>query len=157
MTNEELAKALGVESGKLYFHTKQLLNAGLIERAGTREKGPITEKLYRAAAKNYFAPTPVLGGDTPPFADMVSSGLALYHSAWEEDREASLVWHLGYRVLVSIPRESVKEIAAEFAAILDRLKTENSAEAGTDAIAVTLLMHGLPRALFGDTPTEEKK
>jgi DNA-binding transcriptional ArsR family regulator len=55
MTNEELAKSLGVESGKLYFHTKQLLTAGLIERAGSRQNGPITEKLYRAVAKKYVA------------------------------------------------------------------------------------------------------
>src|SRR5687768_884360 len=44
MTNEELAQALCVESGKLYFHTKQLLDAGLIELVETRAKGPITEK-----------------------------------------------------------------------------------------------------------------
>ena len=45
MTNEEMAKALGVESGALYFHTKHLLTANLIELAGTRPKGPIIEKL----------------------------------------------------------------------------------------------------------------
>src|SRR5579871_3932829 len=48
MTNEELAHALGVASGKLYFHTKQLLDAGLIRFVGTRQKQAITEKLYRA-------------------------------------------------------------------------------------------------------------
>jgi len=39
MTNEELAHELGVPSGKLYVHTKKLLDAGLIISAGSRQKG----------------------------------------------------------------------------------------------------------------------
>lgn len=48
MTNRELAQRLGVDPGHLHFHVKMLLNAGLIERAGS---GRGREKPYRALAK----------------------------------------------------------------------------------------------------------
>ncbi len=53
MTNEELANTLGAESGTHYFHTKQLHDVGLLEMTETRAKGPITEKLYQAVARDF--------------------------------------------------------------------------------------------------------
>jgi DNA-binding transcriptional ArsR family regulator len=55
MTNERLAVALRQESGKLYFHTRQLLEAGMIEIAETRMRGTIAEKVYTAVAHTYVA------------------------------------------------------------------------------------------------------
>src|SRR5476651_1264141 len=64
-TNEELADQLGVASGKLYFHTRKLLDLGMIALVGTRQKGPLTEKLYRATARRFTLPAPVKGGEVP--------------------------------------------------------------------------------------------
>ena len=83
-TNEELAAALGEQSGKLYFHTKKLLDAGLIVLDSTRQKGPITEKLYKSVARRFTAPAPVKGGSTPPLAPYLVAGLDLYRSVWLE-------------------------------------------------------------------------
>jgi DNA-binding transcriptional ArsR family regulator len=157
MTNEELAKALEVESGKLYFHTKQLLNAGLIVRSGTRQKGPITEKLYIAAAKNYYAPPPKKGGSEPPFADMVSSALELYRSSWDPKAEPSNNWHLGFRLLVDIPRTVATEVADQFKQILNKLKEANSDNPDYDPITVTVLMHSLPKLPAIDDKDENHK
>jgi DNA-binding transcriptional ArsR family regulator len=55
MTNERLAVTLRQESGKLYFHTKQLLEAGMIEIVETRMRGTIAEKVYGAVARAYVA------------------------------------------------------------------------------------------------------
>jgi DNA-binding transcriptional ArsR family regulator len=103
LTNEEMAKQLGVESGKLYFHTKMLLTHGLIELVATRQKGPITEKLYAAVAKNYVAPPSTLSGDAPPFANMMTSALQLYRSTWAESIDPDEINQLGYHVVVRIP------------------------------------------------------
>lgn len=53
MTNEELARKLGVASGALHFHTRFLRDAGIIDVAYTRRNGPQTEKYYRPVAKVY--------------------------------------------------------------------------------------------------------
>jgi DNA-binding transcriptional ArsR family regulator len=47
LTNRELAARLGVDPGHLHFHVRMLLNAGLIELAGSRQR---REKPYRAVA-----------------------------------------------------------------------------------------------------------
>lgn len=67
MTNERLAVALRQESGKLYFHTRQLLEAGMIEIAETRMRGTIAEKVYSAVARTYVATgLPEISADGPP-------------------------------------------------------------------------------------------
>src|SRR5579884_2077607 len=71
MTNEELAREIAVASGKLYFHTKMLLQAGLILPAGTRQKGAIIEKLYRATAMHFQTEPGEHGIDTFDSLDSV--------------------------------------------------------------------------------------
>ena len=84
-TNEELATALGVASGKLYFHTKKLLDAGLIELARTREKGPVTEKLYRRSVREFRIPI-VEDGSAPPLANLIANGLSVYENTWRQSK-----------------------------------------------------------------------
>jgi len=153
LTNEELAKQLGVESGKLYFHTKKLLIAGLIDSIGTRQKGPITEKLYRAVARSYYAPPPMVDGVVAPFAGMLTSALTLYQSSFELEPEQSSPCQLGYHVIVQISREQASRIAGEFKGIIERLITET--DPGSDAVAVTIIMHSLPQSLVRLDPQGE--
>lgn len=140
MTNEELAKAMGVESGKLYFHTKMLLNAGMIEPAGTRRKGPITEKLYRAAARSYYAPPPPLNGPQAPFADMMSSALAMYQEAWAADPEQMDV-HMGYNVTIAVPKHRVREVALQLRGLLQGFAEERTDAPNARPVSITLLMY----------------
>lgn len=143
-TNEELAKALNVESGKLYFHTKHLLSAGMIELAGTRQKGPITEKLYRAVADRFHAPPPSTDGDRPPFLDMMSAALTLYQSSWLEDPEHLKNLHGGYHLAVALPKERVREIVGQIKQIVDTAIAENTENEGAVPLAMTILLHELP-------------
>ena len=148
-TNEELAKALGVESGKLYFHTKQLVTAGIIEPAGTRQKGPITEKLYRAVARRYHAHPPEMDGDRPPFGDMMAAALALYQSSWHTRPEGMDRVHGGYHLAVSLPPDRLREIISQFKQIVETAITENTDQAGSVPVALTILLHGLPVGIEG--------
>jgi DNA-binding transcriptional ArsR family regulator len=152
MTNEELAKLLLVESGKLYFHTTRLLSAGLIERAGTREKGPITEKLYRAAAKNYVAPSPIDDGSKPPLADMLASASSLYQSTWDQAGDSKGIMQLGYHIAVSIPKDRARKLIGLFKETVENLIAENGQDDAGEAYAVTLLMHSMPGTATGKIP-----
>lgn len=150
-TNEELAKSLGVESGKLYFHTKQLVLAGMIEPAGTRQKGPITEKLYRAAAKNYSSPPPAMDTVQPPFADMVSAALSMYQAAWRQD-PGQMDTHLGYSVTISLPEYRIREVAEQLLEILKGMTDERTNEPGSQPVTATLLLYALsPSLVHGAT------
>jgi DNA-binding transcriptional ArsR family regulator len=149
MTNEEMAKALGVESGALYFHTKHLLTANLIELAGTRPKGPIIEKLYRAVANEFPAPQPDFAGQDPPLYDIISSALELYRTSWQSEREQVRRLQFGYQVMVFVPQSTVMDTVAQLKAIKDRLVAENGSDPTGVPIALGTLMHALSLEAFG--------
>ncbi len=154
-TNEELARALGVPSGKLYFHTKRLLEAKLIEPAGTRQKGPLTEKLYTAVARQFVAPRtelpPDASGDTPaPLAALIQSGLDFYRSSWKETNGLPQELHYGFHLL--LPQSPAKRQE-----LVQRLRTvfadfQKNADAGNDAntraVSLSVLMHSVPNTLL---------
>jgi DNA-binding transcriptional ArsR family regulator len=115
LTNEELAKRLGVESGKLYYHTKHLLNSGLIELVETRAKGPITEKVYRALAKSYVAvemPDPA-EAVSPPFEGWITNAMWVYRQSWKNDPEAVQQQSAGYHFLVHLTPEKAGEFSRQ--------------------------------------------
>lgn len=157
-TNEELARALNVESGKLYFHTRRLLEAGLIEMVETRQKGPITEKLYRAVARAFTTAAPEKGGDAPTFDTMLTAALELYRATWRESGgladETELAFHL---VLPHRPKRR-----REFVERLRRLCDDFQKEASPDApnarpLAISVLLHGIPPPVPGAPPEPEEK
>jgi DNA-binding transcriptional ArsR family regulator len=84
LTNEELADKIGEPSGKLYFHTKKLLEAGLIELSHERRKGPLTEKVYRLAASGYRIPV-LDDGSAPPMSHFIENALSLYMAKWRKE------------------------------------------------------------------------
>ena len=118
LTNEELATALGEQSGKLYFHTKRLFDAGLIVLDRTRQKGPITEKLYRAAAHRFLAPPPTPDGDAPPLETALTSALALYRSDWRESGGLPGELQVGFHLTLPLDLESQREFARRVKALL---------------------------------------
>ena len=153
-TNEELAAALGEQSGKLYFHTKKLLDAGLIVLDSTRQKGPITEKLYRAVARRFTASPPVKGGKTPPFEQCVIAGLELYQSAWAQTGGLPGQIEGGFHLVVPLDAKRRAEFVGRLHALADDFKAAGSAVSDAKVIALTVLMHAVE--MQKDDKKEEK-
>ena len=139
-TNEELASALGMASGKLYFHTKRLLDAALIEPAGTRQKGPITEKLYKAKVARFVVPPPQKGGTTPPLADVVAAGLALYEATWERTSGLPGALELGFHMVLPQSPERRRDFARRLRSLFDDFR-EGSGGMDGMPLAVIVLIH----------------
>ncbi len=144
-TNEELAAALGEQSGKLYFHTKKLLDARLIVLDSTRQKGPITEKLYRAVARRFTAPTPVKGGVLPPLERAVAAGLDLYRASWEATGGLLGQSEIGFHLVLPIGPERRADFAARVRALFDDFQAEEPEAPGAEKIALTVLMHSVDK------------
>lgn len=143
-TNEELAAALGEQSGKLYFHTKKLLDAGLIVLDSTRQKGPITEKLYRAVARRFTAPSPVKGGKRPPLELYLAAGLDLYRSAWAET--SGDLTELGFHLVLPLEPERRAEFAARVRALFEDFRSSGSEAQDAQKTALTVVLHTLDRS-----------
>lgn len=141
MTNKELADTLGMASGKLHFHTRTLLEAGLIERAGTREKGPLTEKLYRCVGKGFYV-EPIQDGSAPPLQHIIEIGHQMYLANWERSEGRPFSQH-GFHLLKTLLPEDEKEV---YRRIVDLIKfiDKKSVEDGTlgaKSISVSALAH----------------
>ncbi len=140
-TNEELAAALGEQSGKLYFHTKKLLDAGLIVLDSTRQKGPITEKLYRAVARRFTAPAPVKGGKIPPLEQYLAAGLTLYRSSWAETNGE--LAELGFHLVLPVAPERRAEFAGRVRALFEDFQAAASEAQDAEKVALTVVIHSL--------------
>ena len=140
-TNEELATLLGEQSGKLYFHTKKLLDAGLIVLDSTRQKGPITEKLYRAVARQFTAPALTKGGSAPPLAGLVALGLDFYRTVWEETGGLPDQGELGGHLVLPMAPERRREFAVRVQALMEDFKTSGSEAPDAKPVALTVLLH----------------
>ena len=141
LTNEELARALGEQSGKLYFHTRRLLDAGLIVLDRTRQKGPITEKLYRAAARRFVAAPPTLDGDIPPLETALTSALALYRRDWRESGGLPGELQLGFHLTLPLDLEARCEFAGRIQALLDDFQTSGSDAPDARRVSLGVLIH----------------
>ncbi len=140
-TNEELSAALGEQSGKLYFHTKRLLDAGLIVLDHTRQKGPITEKLYRAVARRFLAPPPTLGGDAPPLEVALTSALDLYRSDWRESGGLPGELQLGFHLALPLAPEQRQEFARRIRALFDDFQISGSDAPDARRVSLAVLLH----------------
>lgn len=141
LTNEELAAALGEQSGKLYFHTKRLLDAGLIVLDRTRQKGPITEKLYRAAARRFLAPPPAPDGDTPPLETALASALDLYRSDWQESGGLPGEIQMGFHLTLPLDLEARREFARRVRALFDDFQASGSDAPDARRVSLGVLIH----------------
>ena len=140
-TNEELAAALGEQSGKLYFHTKKLLDAGLIVPDSTRQKGPITEKLYKAVGHGFTTPAPVKGGAAPPLEPALAAGLDLYRASWRETGGLAGRTELGFHLVLPHDPERRAEFIERLQALADDFQESASDAPGAEMLALTALLH----------------
>lgn len=53
MTNKQLASSLDIAPGRLHFHVKELVKAGLIELVQEIPRGGVVEKYYRSTAMSF--------------------------------------------------------------------------------------------------------
>lgn len=141
LTNEELASALGEQSGKLYFHTKRLLDAGLIVLDRTRQKGPITEKLYRAAARRFLAPPPTLDGEAPPLEMALTSALALYRSDWRESGGLPGELQMGFHLTLPLAPDARREFARRVKALFEDFQASGSDAPDARRVSLGVLIH----------------
>jgi len=156
MTNEELARALEVASGKLHFHTKQLLDAGLIRFVGTRQKQAITEKLYRATAKRFRTSTALDADDLSTAPDEVESAVELYRNSLQEHPEtfsskSALVEHS----LFLLPPHKAEEVRHKLVSLVQEALANKSTAADAVPMALTVLLYRLPGPVRG--PTESRR
>ena len=140
-TNQELADALDEPSGKLYFHTKKLLDAGMIELSGTRQSGSITEKLYRTRVRRFLQP-PGDGRLEPKLMAILREGLHLYESTWRASGEP---YHYGGQYIQYHSPESERALVGELLTLMDRFQSESvdPATPGARALSLTTLLHRL--------------
>jgi DNA-binding transcriptional ArsR family regulator len=149
LTNEELADALEVESGKLYFHTKYLLDAGLIKIIETRSKGPITEKVYKAVAQHFVANElpDTQADDPPPFDGVVAGFQAFYRQTWRKHAPMTGRAHYAYHFTKYIPRERAAEFITKLKAFVDEfaeIETDETNIADARKYSLGLLFHAVP-------------
>ncbi|CAN5640201.1 hypothetical protein BH11ARM2_BH11ARM2_25200 [soil metagenome] len=144
MTNEELAKALGKPSGALFYHTRRLLEAELLEPAGTRQKGPLTEKLYRRTVTTYRIPV-VEDGSAPPLSGLLHNAVEVYENLWRERTDKDFD-QLGYNLVFDVSQEAeieffraVKELAERFSVAVNEAEKPNPR-----MVALTMLIHRIP-------------
>ena len=145
-TNEEMADALGEQSGKLYFHTRRLREAGLIVLDRTRQKGPITEKLYRAVARRFVAAPLVKGGDVPPLEEALVSALDLYRSNWHETGGLAGEIELGFHLVLPQTPDRLQEFAHRVRALFNDFQECELDAPGAKTVSLAVLMHSFTTA-----------
>jgi DNA-binding transcriptional ArsR family regulator len=145
-TNEEMAKKLEIISGQLHFHTKTLLTAGLIHVVATRQKGHLTEKLYRAVARYWVAATPTFEGDAPPLLSAIQTGMELYKESWSTEK-AELKPQIGFHLVLEHSPETIADFIQRLRALYEEFHistVSNATENEGQTIAITALLHAVP-------------
>jgi len=138
MTNKQLATRIGIASGKLHFHVRELERAGLIEIIEERPKGGVIEKYYRAVAANFT------GGLL--FGEFGEGNIEMFGSALDAARQeyARAFAHFGHTPPLTslvhhearLTAEGARRIQAHIEAITAEM-TAGDADAGPAASVET--------------------
>ena len=143
MTNEQMAEALCLESGKLYFHTKQLFDAGMIEIIETRAKGSVIEKVYQAVARQFI--TEGLPDDPdrdePVFGGLISDALWLYRHTWQEWPEMRDKAHYAFHFTHPISAEKSKEFVRRMQALAAEFQDGRTDDEDATIYSFAMLLH----------------
>ena len=145
LTNQELANELGVAAGKLHFHTKKLLAAGLIELAGTRADGPRTEKLYRRKLNSNFRIPAVEDGSAPPVRQFIENALAMYEQTWMDFGERGFLQY-GFHQVYYISPKTFEELKEGVLTLMHKIQDDAVPEIQEDTKCVSLsaLLYEIP-------------
>ena len=144
LTNEDLAKKLGVASGALHFHTKFLVDAGLIEIVETRQLGPQIEKLYRAVARNFDFNSTLSKTTFPPFEPLIKNALQTYQRCWEASEGKMNNIHIGFTYNVKMPAAKIREFGRKFSDLLKEFEAASNSDQDGDYAALLFVYHDLP-------------
>ena len=145
LTNQELANELKVAAGKLHFHTRKLLAAGLIELSGTRQDGPRTEKLYRRVLNQNFRIPPVEDGSAPPLARFIQNALSVYDQTWMDFSDVGFA-NYGFHIVYYVSPDSFNELKDDVLALMKKIESMGVDEIVEDTKCVSLsaLIHEVP-------------
>ena len=149
-TVKQLAEAIGVPPGKLYWHMKQLLAVDMIQVAEVAVVGGIIEQRYRVAQVGFRVEVDGLDDETTGTADTMALAeiasedfLGRLRSAVMSGRafiseEQSLahsphVRTVGTSMDVRIPREKAAEFADRLAALVGEFETHEHDGTGVQA------------------------
>jgi DNA-binding transcriptional ArsR family regulator len=145
LTNEQLAEMLCVESGQLHFHTKQLLEAGIIRIVETRLRGAVKEKLYQAVARNFVTVgLPDVEFEEPVFDGLISDALWLYRRAWQEFPGIDGKTHYAYHGAHRVPADRAQEFTQRMLALIKEFKDGRTEDPEAMEYSFALLFHAVP-------------
>jgi DNA-binding transcriptional ArsR family regulator len=141
-TNRQLAERLHQSPSRVFFHVRQLLDAGLIRRGETRVVGGVAEKYYEPVARRYLIDRRTRDRSREPRAGAVLA------DAWA-DYEAALAAfgptgadYDAARLTARLRPADVERARAAIWSLLDELRGLERPDG--QAFSLTWLMH--PRA-----------
>jgi Helix-turn-helix domain len=145
LTNEQMAELLCVESGKLYFHTKQLLDAGLIQVVETRARGSVIEKQYQAVARHFITiGLPDADIEEAPFSGLITDALQLYRRTWDDHPRLEGVAHYAFHNTHRIPADRAKEFTERTLALIKEFQDVRTEDSDAMQYSFALLYHAVP-------------
>jgi DNA-binding transcriptional ArsR family regulator len=145
LTNEQMAEMLCVESGKLYFHTKQLLDAGMIRVVETRPRGSVVEKLYQAVARSFISNgLPDTDFEEPVFDGLISDALWLYRRTWQEVPGFQGKTHYAFHYTHRIPTDRAREFMRRMLALIKEFQEARTEDPEAMEYSFALLYHAVP-------------
>lgn len=139
LTNKQLADRLGVDAGTVYYHVRQLVDAGFLEPAAVRtgESGAL-EKPYRSTGKSWWLSAPLEDLD-------LSHGLAPVEAFQQELAEAGPASIATYaRFSLHLSPEDLAELDRRIVAVLDEYVETDAERSHLPAHGGIFLLHRAP-------------
>jgi DNA-binding transcriptional ArsR family regulator len=154
MTTAEVATALGEKVSKLYYHVAELEKYGLIHVVETRQKGNLTEKVYRPRAGNFRVDAALLQREGAAGAEALCvSVAALFDATLLDLRRLSEAGFLAGPRMDEVQRshmafrlshEQLDEFRRRLRALIEETNALDHAGAPAE-IALTLVAYPRPR------------
>ena len=139
LTNKQLADRLGVDPGTVYYHVRQLVDAGFLEPAEVRtgESGAL-EKPYRSTGRSWWLSVQLEDLDT-------SQGFAPVEAFQQELAEAGPASIASYaRFALHLSPEDVAELDRRIVAVIDEYVETDTERAHLPAHGGIFLLHRTP-------------
>ena len=153
MTTSEVAEALGEKPSKLYYHVAELEKFELIQVVETRQKGNLTEKLYRPRADDFVVDPALFQREGPEGAEVLCQSVsALLDAALLDLRRLARRGFLAGARLDQVQRThvAVRQSPAKIAELRRRLRdlleefnSQHDPE-GAAEVALSLVLYPRP-------------
>nr|BFE88266.1 hypothetical protein GCM10020093_108670 [Planobispora longispora] len=138
MTNKQLADRLGSDPGTVFYHVRQLVEAGLLHQAPVRtgESGAL-EKPYRSTGRSWWLDDPLSGeGPEASFAPIQAFQDELREAGPESVRMFS-------RFMLHLSPEEIEELDRRILAILDEYIETDDQRPDRPAYGGMVILHRL--------------